>query len=88
MNAKSRRKISGSPKGCHGSEERRMQTKKTFTATDADLPAIFDKPEQGGINPVASAKLRVHNEAQSLGLEVSSSELLKFAVILIALEQR
>jgi len=59
-----------------------MKTK--YQATNDDLPTIFNAPPH---NPVVAAKLRIHQQAVALGIEVSPDELQKFAVLLVALEQ-
>jgi hypothetical protein len=58
--------------------------KRDAKATGNDLPAICT--ELRGISQVAAAKLRIHQQAIAVGIEVSVDELGKFAVLLIALE--
>jgi hypothetical protein len=61
-----------------------------YMADDDDLPAIFletNATATCGVNPVATAKARIHREAQTLGIEISPDELVKFAVLFVAMEQ-
>ena len=58
-----------------------MKTK--YNAEDNDLPPIFAPP----LNPIIAAKLRIHQQAVALGIEISIDALNTFAVLLVALEQ-
>ena len=60
---------------------------KGYQAEDSDLPPIFGEPIRSNISPVASAKLLIHDVAQTLNIEISRDELEKFAVLYIALHQ-
>ncbi len=44
---------------------------------------IFDEP----VNQVIDAKLRIHQTAAAMNIEMSLDELVKFSLLLIALEQ-
>ena len=44
---------------------------------------IFDEP----VNQLIDAKLRIHQMASAMGIEVALDELHKFAVLLIALQE-
>jgi hypothetical protein len=61
-----------------------MTTK--YKATEQDLPSIFTESHQR-ISVVASAKMNIHMCAQAMGIEISSDELQKFALLLVAIEQ-
>ena len=59
-----------------------MKTK--YQARNDDLPAIFNEPPH---SPVIAAKLRIHQQAVAMGIELNSDELKTFAVLLVAIEQ-
>jgi hypothetical protein len=54
---------------------------KQFRATDDDLPGML-------LSPVAAAKLKIKKEADALGVEITLPELSKFAILLLAIEEK
>ena len=60
-----------------------MEMKTNYKGDDSDLPPIFSPR----LNPIITAKLRIHHQAIALGIEITNDALNTFAVLLVALEQ-